>query len=215
MEKTKTIILAHQDSHKEFKYYFSVIQIAEESINNEPDVAIDCCKSLIEGVCKSILIRLDNNYQKNNFLVDGVSAIKLFDKAIKLISKYDHSLIGKETDFLLKCRELVETIINIRNDRGDISHGKFTPKPVDKVSTTEFSSFLLNMTDSILSFMLKVFFEINIPSTSNLDYDSTELITYNYWLDESLEFPIKKAKYSKLLFENDYDEYESRYYDEV
>lgn len=37
---------------------------------------------------------------------------------------------------------------------------------------------------------------------------------YNEWLDDSLDFPIKKARYSKLLFENDYDEYETRYKDE-
>jgi hypothetical protein len=214
MDKTKTIISSHQDSHTEFKYYFSIIQIAEESINENPDVTIDCCKALIEGVSKSILIRLDNNYNKNNNLVDGVKALKLFDKAIKLISKYDQSLIGKETDFLSKSRELVETIINIRNDRGDISHGKFTPKPSEIVSTSEFALFVINMTDSIVSFMLKVFFEIKVPSSGVLDYDSEDMEAYNFWLDESVEFPIKKAKYSKLLYENDYDEYESRYSDE-
>lgn len=214
MEKTKGIISLHQTSHPEFKYYFSVIEIAEDSIEEKPDVSIDCCKSLIEGVSKSILIRLDNNYNKNNKLVDGVKAVKLFDKAIKLISKYDNSLIGKEIDFLSKSRELVETIINIRNDRGEISHGKYTPKPNDIVSTSEFALFVINMTDSIVSFMLKVFFELNIGFSGIIDYDSRDMVDYNDWLDESVDFPIKKARYSKLLYENDYDEYESRYSDE-
>jgi len=214
MEKTKSIISANKDSHTEFNYYFSVIKIAEESINEKPDVTIDCCKSLIEGISKSILISLDNNYSNNNKLVDGVKALKLFNKAIKIISKYDQSLIGKETDFLDKSHELVETIINLRNDRGDISHGKFTPKPSDIISTSEFALFVINMTDSILSFMLKVFFDIEIPDTNILDYDSNTMEAYNNWLDESIDFPIKKAKYSQLLYENDYDEYESRYSDE-
>lgn len=214
MEKTKAVITAHLSSFKEFEYYFSIIEIAEESVNKKPDVTIDCCKSLIEGVSKTILITLDSNYNKNNKLVDGVKALKLFDKAIKLISKYDQSLIGKETEFLSKSRELVDTIINIRNDRGEISHGKFIPKPNEIISTSEFALFVINLTDSIVSFMLKILFQIDIPKTGRIGYDDEKMEEYNIWLDDSTDFPIKKAKYSQLLYENDYDEYESRYSDE-
>ncbi|MDN6281246.1 MAG: abortive infection family protein [Psychroflexus sp.] len=214
MEKTRAVITANLSSHKDFEYYFSIIDIAEDSVNEKPDVTIDCCKSLIEGVAKSILITLDNNYKKNNKLVDGVKASKLFDKAIKLISKYDQSLIGKETDFLSKSRELVDVIIGIRNDRGEISHGKFTPKPNEIISTSEFGLFVINLTDSIVSFMLKILFQIDLPQTERLIYEDEEMEAYNTWLDDSTDFPIKKAKYSQLLYENDYDEYESRYSDE-
>ncbi|MGO3719359.1 MAG: hypothetical protein ACTJGD_08500 [Mesonia hippocampi] len=214
MEKTRAVITANLSSFKEFEYYFSIIDIAEESVNEKPDVTIDCCKSLIEGVSKSILITLDSNYNKNNKLVDGVKALKLFDKAIKLISKYDQSLIGKETEFLSKSRELVDIIINIRNNRGEISHGKFTPKPNEIISTSEFGLFVINLTDSIISFMLKILFQIDIPKSERLVYDEEEMEAYNIWLDDSTDFPIKKAKYSQLLYENDYDEYESRYSDE-
>lgn len=214
MEKTRAVITAHLSSFKEFEYYFSIIEIAEESVNKKPDVTIDCCKSLIEGVSKTILITLDSNYNKNNKLVDGVKALKLFDKAIKLISKYDQSLIGKETEFLSKSRELVDTIINIRNDRGEISHGKFIPKPNEIISTSEFALFVINLTDSIVSFMLKILFQIDIPKTGRIAYDDENMEEYNIWLDDSTDFPIKKAKYSQLLWENDYDEYESRYSDE-
>jgi len=62
--------------------------------------------------------------------------------------------------------------------------------------------------------LLKILFQIDIPKTSRLDYDAENLQAYNIWLDENTDFPIKKAKYSQLLFENDYDEYESRYSDE-
>jgi hypothetical protein len=214
MIKTRAIISANLDSFKEFEYYFSIIGIAEDSINEKPDVTIDCCKSLIEGVSKSILIRLDNNYAENNELVDRPRAIKLFNKSIKLIAKFDKSLVGKETDFLQKSKELVDTIITIRNDRGEISHGKFTPKPDEIISTSEFAVFVLNLTDSIVSFMLKILFQIDIPSSNRLDYEKDEMTTYNDWLDDNTEFPIKRAKYSQLLYENDYDEYESRYSDE-
>jgi hypothetical protein len=213
MEKTKAIISANLVSFKEFEYYFSIIEIAEESIHKKPDVTIDCCKSLIEGVSKSILIRLDNNYAENTELVDRPSAIKLFNKAIKLIAKFDKSFVGKETDILQKSKDLVDTIINIRNDRGDISHGKFAPKPDEIISTSEFAVFVISLTDSIISFMLKILFQIDIPKASRLDYEDEEMKAYNNWLDENTEFPIKKAKYSQLLFENDYDEYESRYSD--
>jgi hypothetical protein len=214
MEKTRAVITANLSSFKEFEYYFSIIEIAEKSVNKKPDVTLDCCKSLIEGISKTILITLDSNYNKNNKLVDGVKAQKLFDKAIKLISKYDKSLIGKETEFLSKSRDLVDTIINIRNDRGEISHGKFIPKPNEIISTSEFASFVINLTDSIISFMLKILFQIDIPKTGRIAFDDEKMEEYNIWLDDNTDFPIKKAKYSLLLYENDYDEYESRYSDE-
>jgi len=214
MEKTRAIISANIKSFEEFEYYYSIIEIAEESVNKKPDVTIDCCKSLLEGVSKSILIRLDNNYSENNELVDRPSAIKLFNKSIKIISKYDNSLIGKELDFLQKSKDLVDTIINIRNDRGEISHGKFTPKPDEITSTSEFAVFVINLTDSIIAFMLKILFQIDIPKSLKIDYDSEEMEAYNNWLDENTDFPIKKAKYSQLLFENDPEEYENRYSDE-
>lgn len=123
-------------------------------------------------------------------------------------------MIGKETEFLSKSRELVDTIINIRNDRGEISHGKFIPKPNEIISTSEFALFVINLTDSIVSFMLKILFQIDIPKTGRIAYDDENMEPYNNWLDDNTDFPIKKAKYSQLLYENDYDEYESRYSDE-
>ena len=62
--------------------------------------------------------------------------------------------------------------------------------------------------------MLKILFQIDIPKTGRIAYDDKKMEEYNIWLDDSTEFPIKKAKYSQLLYENDYDEYESRYSDE-
>lgn len=81
-----------------------------------------------------------------------------------------------------------------------------------------FSSYKLattvkNMTESILEYVLEHYFTLDL-SNGKLDYASEEMKAYNIWLDENTYFPIKKAKYSQLLFKNDYDEYENRYSDE-
>jgi len=82
-----------------------------------------------------------------------------------------------------------------------------------------------NMTDLIVSYTLKHFFQIDTTDKEKLNYFSEDeenptedeeiIIKYNTYLDESQpDFPIATTNYSQLLYENDYDEYETRFYDE-
>ena len=205
MEKTKSIILTNIDKHSHFSEYFKIVEIIEANEFVNPDICIESCKALVEGISKTILIQLDVTKTPDN--IDDDDLPKIFKSAIKVLSEKCEDIEG---DFVSRFSAIIQVLGEIRNKRGDISHGRMAPKMV--FSSKKISTTVKQMTDTMLEYILEHFFSIDFTE-ANLIYDDEKMIEYNTWLDESLEFPIKKAKYSKLLFENDYDEYESRYED--
>lgn len=207
MEKTKAIILANIDKHAHFEEYYKVIEIIEEHEHINPDVCIESCKALVEGISKTILINLDNTKTPEN--IDRDDLPKLFKETMRKLSDECEDLEG---DFAARFSAIIQVIGEIRNKRSDISHGRMAPKFI--FSSSKLASTVVDMTDSMLEYILEHYFSIKFSKHDSLDYDSEELKDYNDWLDDNIDFPIKKACYSKLLYENDYDEYESRYSDE-
>lgn len=205
MEKTKSIILANIDKHSHFSEYYKIVEIIEANEFVNPDICIESCKALVEGISKTILIQLDVTKSPDN--IDDDDLPKVFKNAIKVLSEKCADIEG---DFVSRFSAIIQVLGEIRNKRGDISHGRMAPKMV--FSSKKIATTVKQMTDTMLEYILEHFFSIDF-SEANLIYDDEIMIEYNTWLDDSLEFPIKKAKYSKLLFENDYDEYESRYED--
>ncbi|WP_161598249.1 type I restriction endonuclease subunit R, EcoR124 family [Maribacter flavus] len=207
MEKTRAMISANAEKHSHFEEYFKIIEIIEEHTLINPDVCIESCKALVEGISKTILINLDNTKTTEN--IDKDDLPKLFKDAMRILSDECEDLDG---DFAARFSAIIQVIGEIRNKRSDISHGRMAPKFI--FSSSKLASTVVNMTDSMLEYILEHYFSLNHTSDSALDYASKKMKAYNDWLDESVEFPIKKARFSKLLFENDYDEYENRFRNE-
>ncbi|MFG4001370.1 abortive infection family protein [Flavobacterium aquidurense] len=206
MNKTLSIISANILKHSHFEEYFKIIELIKSNENINPDICIESCKALVEGISKTILFDLDNTKTKDN--IDKDDLPKLFKDAMRVLSDNCEDIEG---DFASRFSAIMQVIGEIRNKRGDISHGRMAPKFI--FSSSKLSSTIVNMTDTMMEYILEHYFSIEI-SKSTLVYESDKLKEYNEWLDNSLIFPIKKAKYSKLLFENDYNEYETRYKDE-
>lgn len=207
MEKVRAIISDNLLKHSQFEEYFKIIEIIEEHTFNNPDICIESCKALVEGISKTILINLDNTKTTDN--IDKDDLPKLFKETMRKLSDECEDIEG---DFAARFSAIIQVIGEIRNKRSDISHGRMAPKFI--FSSSKLASTIVDMTDSMLEYILVHYFSIKFSKHDSLDYDSEELKDYNDWLDESVDFPIKKARYSKLLYENDYDEYESRYSDE-
>lgn len=166
-----------------------------------PDICIESCKALIEGISKTIIVNLDNTRTADN--IDDDNLPKLFKESMNLLTDRCEDIEG---DFIIRFSAIIQALGEIRNKRGDISHGRMAPKSI--FSSHKLASTVKNMTESMLEYVLVHYFSIDF-STGKLIYD--ELEEYNNWLDDNTDFPIKKAKYSQLLYENDIDEYENRY----
>ena len=105
-----------------------------------------------------------------------------------------------ESDFSKRLLEVLDILGNIRNDRGDISHGRLAPKP--ETSDSHFSNFVMALTDSFASYLLISFSRISLPKELKYE-DNAE---FNEWLDN--ENPLGNLSYSKALFDQDQVAYE-------
>ena len=55
MELTKIAIQKHKQDIEGLDGYITVINKIEDNVSLNPDIAIEACKSLIEGLCKKAL----------------------------------------------------------------------------------------------------------------------------------------------------------------
>ncbi|WP_196889061.1 hypothetical protein [Aureivirga sp. CE67] len=211
MERVRKIINSNIDKYEDFSYYELHLDKINKNLNDHPDISIETCKSLIEGISKSILNRLDNTFdeKKETKGRSAKSVQQLFKKALENIEKHNEKF---ESQYVHSSGQIINLTSQIRTERGDISHGKSVPK--ERITTTDFATLVKEMTDINLEYVLKFFFEIDLSYKHKFDYNSEELKEYNFWLDENETISIKGVLYSKLLYENDYDLYENRYNDE-
>ena len=118
------------------------------------------------------------------------------------------------------CSGLASTIANLRNARGDISHGRAVPKVLQ--SDVELARLVMEITNSLLRYTLASFFVIDlekqakeIEEEERQSAQEEDLIKYeanpefNDLLDE--EYPYEgKLLYSQALYELYYEDYEIR-----
>lgn len=195
MKNTRNILSSLEDNHKALTYYYSILEIIEQNVDKNPDICIESCKSLMEGLSKFILENLDKSYDRLS--LDRLSFQALFKKSISELAKRSQEL---EEDFINRANSLIHLIGEIRNRRGDISHGRLAPK--EEQSETSFSGLVMQMTDAIVFYWLLCFSRINMQIP--IKYEDN--MDFNLYLDEL--YPLNGLSYSKALFDQDKTTYE-------
>ena len=195
MNQLKNIIEKHSNNFGHFEYYYLLIEKVEKNLQKNPDIAIECCKSLIEGICTTILVSLDNSLTQSKILKD-YNLQKIFKEFKEKLAEYNEDF---ELNFVNGFNHSVKLIGEIRTKRGDVAHGKKAPK--EQISSVEFASFISKLTSSLLVYSLEHFFTIEILQT--IQYEDNP--DFNDMLDESM--PHSLIIYSKALYEQDNDSY--------
>jgi hypothetical protein len=191
MKSVRTLIETNSKKYEHFAYYETIIDKIEQNIISQPDICIECCKSLIEGLSKTILKNLDATISDKQ--LKNMDFMPLFQRAINKLAEYEEI----EFNFIDKSSKLVESIGIIRNERGDISHGRAIPKVI--VSTPQLSGLIMQVTEALAFYVLEHFFRIDLSYTQELKYEDN--MNFNLWLDESN--PIGNLSYSRALFDQD------------
>lgn len=198
MPLTRNIIDKHDDTHEEFGYYKTIVEKIEENHKSNPDISIESCKSLIEGISKTILLRLNKSLTEEK--VNGFDAHIIFRKCCNNLGKNQ----PLEIEFSRQGYNLVKRMAELRNERGDISHGKVSPKST--LSAKESALMIMGVTDSIAHYLLIHFFKIDLSSQEEIKYGKNE--NFNVYLDES--YPELGLSYSMALFDQDPVAYEEQ-----
>ena len=197
MKSVQEIITNNKEKFEHFQYYDLILEKIEKNASKNPDICIESCKSLIEGISKTILKALDNTFNEKD--VNKQNVMPIFKDAVKKLAEHDENI---EEDFINRAGSLVHLFGTIRNERGDISHGKLAPKQI--LSTPEFSKLCVNITEGVSYYMIKSFFDIDLSYKQPLKYDDNS--EFNQELDE--ENSLDYISYSKALFDQDLTLYE-------
>lgn len=197
MQLTRAIIEMHVDANEWLSEIETLLSEIENNIESEPDISIESCKSLLESIAKNILLRLDVTYSEQQ--------VKKLDVHV-LLKQAGNKLAEKNTEgeyeLISRLTSVVHHIAEIRNARGDISHGRTLPKEIR--SSAHFGKTIKSLTDGFASYLLYLFLSIDLRYKEPMQYEDNP--DFNYQLDE--DNPLAVICYSKALFDQDFVAYE-------
>ncbi|TPL72288.1 abortive infection family protein [Mesorhizobium sp. B2-3-15] len=197
MQTLIELIERHSDENSELRYYIKHIEESQANEVQHPDICIECCASLFQGVSKTIVNRLDPPQDREQFERDSIQ--RQVKKALRCLAASD-SLV--ELGFPVAVENLVRILGELRNDRGDISHGRAVPKELQ--SDRSLARLVLNITEAIVRYMLASYFALKPERTFVPPYEENE--RFNALLDEANALP-GKLIYSKALYDQFAEDY--------
>lgn len=202
MQQVNEVINKRQKTFPEFQYYLSITHQIDSNCESMPDLSIEACKSLIEGVCKTLLNKAGVSYKTKGRYIDSPKdlLLKVFSALKTYRVEFDETLVNSTCDIVFR-------IAKIRNDRGDLSHGRAVPK-VDS-SSIELAKFIIQLTDAVVRYLLEIYFSTDF---SYIEINYEDNLEFNNMLDES--FPLDGiVSYSKALYNQDKTSYEQQLLD--
>lgn len=184
------------------EYKDIVIHFTEDHRIKRPDMCIEGCKSLIEGLSKFIYFQLKSEDINEKRWKDNSFSQK-YNLAVDVLN-----LNSYEDEFIKKNSQLVHKLGEIRNERGDISHGQSYPK--NSYSSHDFVRFVILWTEGLCYFLLSNYITIKQEQIEKRDagiYSNEQFEEFNNYLDDLYpEVPL--ISYSKALKEQDPFQYE-------
>ncbi|MDD3607482.1 MAG: hypothetical protein PHQ20_01650, partial [Candidatus Moranbacteria bacterium] len=150
MKLLEEFILNNLKNYPEWAEYNDVIlDFISSHKQKRPDMCVEGCKSLIEGISKFVYFNSgDDSKNLNNW-----KHLQLVDKNKKCLEVL--KLDGYEGEFLRENLDLILKLGQVRNERGDVSHGQAYPK--DSYSGEDFAKFIASWTEGLCYFLLSNF----------------------------------------------------------
>ena len=184
------------DGLDEYERY--IVQI-EQNIDTEPNICLEACKALAEGIFRHILKheRLDGQFKEilNSSSAETVALYKSTYKALDFVDVIDIELA--------KCGHIFfKTIGEVRNSIGMISHGRDLSSLPDLTKSS--TRHVVFMTISYLLPLLDAYGQM--LEASELRYEDNE--AFNDYLNSNYELP--GVTYSLALFDQDKVSYEEQ-----
>lgn len=204
MKKSRELIFRYSSEHLWLQDLERLLIHIDQQANQCGDTLIECSKSFIEAIAKNAIIKLKPNEKIKD--INEATLGELFKKTRKAIC--EHSSIEKfmplsEVElFFSALNQWMLFIGKIRNDIGEISHGKILPKSYSL--DLEIAQIFSEIIDRFAYVVLSMLLEIDLSYTQNYRYE--DFNEFNSHLDEQHDLP-NSLSYSRALFEQDYDAY--------
>lgn len=175
-------------------YYQSHLDLVEGYIDEKPDISIETCKALIEGISKLSLHLL------NQEPLDSHNDEKFQALVKRALSELQKGRGFSDADLCKRLSGVVHYIGEVRNEHCDIGHGRASLK--EQVNDAEFADLIVGITDNICTYMLRRLDRLADKVTEYEDHPE-----FNDFLDERNPLP-GKIRYSRALFDQEFETYE-------
>lgn len=192
MEKLKHEILRIKRHHLD--YYQSHLDLVEGYIDEKPDISIETCKALIEGISKLSLHLL------NQEPLDSHNDEKFQSLVKRALSELQKGRGFSDADLCRRLAGVVHYIGEVRNEHCDIGHGRASLK--EQVNDADFADLIIGITDNVCSYMLR---RLDGLAEKVTEYEDNP--AFNAFLDEQNPLP-GKILYSRALFNQEFETYE-------
>ena len=212
MDSLEALVKRHIKEFPDFQYYGAFAEFISAIENYHQDlhtgVSLDCCNSLLQSICKTIITQIDTKIEGKSLNKGAKSETNnLISEAAKLLQKNDDVY---ERDFINKLSQIGKHINELRNARGDLSHGKHIPKEL--LNDQDLSRLLREITESLARYLISSFFSFKLEQIKEEPEIEKDLIKYednlefNEFLDE--DYPYEgKLLYSQALYTLYYEDY--------
>lgn len=215
MDSLEALVKRHFHEFPDFEYYGAFGEFISAIENYHEDlhtgISLDCCNSLLQSICKTIITQIDSASDAKSLSKGAQSRTdNLITTAANLIKKNDDIF---EKNFIQKLSQIGQHINELRNARGDLSHGKHIPKEL--LNDQDLSRLLREITESLARYLISSFFSFELEKLPEEPEITDEKVRYednqefNDLLDE--EYPYEgKLLYSQALYELYYEDYDIR-----
>ena len=212
MDSLEALVKRHIKEFPDFQYYGAFAEFISAIENYHQDlhtgVSLDCCNSLLQSICKTIITQIDPRRKRKDLNKGAKSETNnLISEAAKLLQKNDDVY---ERNFISKVSQIGQHINELRNARGDLSHGKHIPKEL--LNDQDLSRLLREITESLSRYLISSFFSFKLEQFKEEPEIEKDSIRYednpefNELLDE--EYPYEgKLLYSQALYTLYYEDY--------
>lgn len=175
------------------EYYQSHLDLVEGYIDEKPDISIETCKALIEGISKLSLHLLN----QEPLVTKQEDLSPLVKRAFKTLQE------GRGFSDMEVCKRfagIIHYIGEVRNAHGDIGHGR--PSLKEQVNDADFANLIVGVTDNVCAYMLR---RLDHLVEQSIEYEDNPV--FNAYLDEQNPFE-GKISYSRALFDQEFETYE-------
>lgn len=190
-----------------FNQYNTHIDTIENTVMSNPALCIETCKSLIEGLCKTIL----NN--KGESCKSDVSFNGLVHQTLSVLINNEENYKSDMTELSRRISSVAQKIGEIRNNAGFASHGvDIKEKKVDFT----LSQFMFKITDSIGGFILNYYCNRKeFDKDIRIHYEDCWDFNDSFDEDNPIQFGFINISASEALYMQDYDAYKESYFEYI
>lgn len=185
--------------------FVSHVEVIENSIHSNPTLCVETCKSLLEGICKTILT--NKNIEYSNTIMFNV----LVQNTISSILNPDDTFRNDLVELGRRIASVSQKLGEIRNNVGFVSHGMdvLNPRLTETVSI-----FASKITDNIGGFILRCYHNNrNQTLEERIHYEDCQPFNEEFDEENPLAIGIVSLSASKVLFQEDYEAYKETYFD--